>query len=307
MVTLTVAASGGEDYTDIPDAEAAIPDNPSDDYTILVVEAAAYSAPTLNTPNSNGRALLLLADAGVRVEELSDAEGTSKARLSGFTTVSGTGWTIDGFGIIGTALPSETCTIKNCMFIGAESGDDALEADALLKTLTLVNCGFSGYGRDCVRVLGTFTANIFHCSLLTAAGRHGINVAVGATCVAKGVVVQDGTTASGNNFNGAYGGASDWNVSQDATAPGAASLTSQSGVFTNIGSGTQDLTLDGSPTVDIVDRTGFPASTDEDIAGTSRPATDADAGGYQTPAAPGGTFYRRSLSGRAGSRAPAGV
>jgi len=292
----------GGDYADVGAWEASIAD--VDDETGTAIESADITTGlgvTLNPANTGPWAYLLTADASNAIAAATYASGSSKARLTttlgSALVVSGTGWTVEKLAIFSTAASlvvdfQESGTLRRFYVRNTLSGNGIILGTAG-KALILDN--------GIVEIIGTLavafgtvvaaTVTAYQVSVLMPSGGYaGVYVANG-TVDCYGVMVQG--SASDNwrdDGGGTFGG--DYNLSQNTDAPGANSVHSTSGLYTNTTATSEDFALTSSPA--FVDRTGFPTDTDTDIVGTTRPATGADPGVWQTPPLPAATRPRCS-------------
>lgn len=241
------------------------------------------------------------------------AEAGSKARISvtgdGGLNLDGAGAVFEKIGVIYAAgtvgYVNRVATVRRCVFSG---GARSLRIDGNSGSIAgtvIDNCAFFGFTVEAVRCGGGADTTVVHCSAEAS------NSAFAAFEVGGGGATGNfyGNVAQGVPGNDSYFGTfnGDYNVSQDATAPGSASTKyarSTSGWFANTGAGTEDLSLAvgkqgwWAANKDAIDQTGWPADVATDIVGTAR-AAPIDPGVWQTPAAapPAATGYTLSLMG----------
>lgn len=272
------------DHASISDALAAS----SAGDTIRVIRAASVQSTTANVTLAN---ITIEAHPDCAITDPSDAEFDAKARIdcgaSEALSVDADGCTVRGIGIRASGSDAVVLTANGTNFVivdaivictGASQGLRCFFANS--PSAEAFNVAMWGDGTLCIRNTGTFTG--YGLSMYQPTGGRCVLAKAGGTTTINSSIAQgagDGFTDEGSALFG------DYNVSQDATAPGANSLLSQSGAFTNTSSGSEDLTLTSTTAYDIVNRSGYPTETDADIAGTARPATGADAGAWQNPAA----------------------
>lgn len=213
---------------------------------------------------------------------------TSRARVTvtsgNAVTISANGWTVERFCISSVSggqafRTGNTCTLQRMVL---KSETDTIRVTAGTVTISNVACLYpKNAGAFTVYVDGG-TTTCYQTSIISRSS--GIGFYAGSTVNCYGCVCQ-GTTS--NNYFSAGG---NYNVAQGTGAPGANSVSSVSGVYTNSTDTTEDLSLTTGSWNSIVNRSGFPADTDTDIVGTSRPSTGADPGVWQT--AGGGSTTR---------------
>lgn len=289
--------SGGDD-ADIPTWEAQIDD--SDSETGTCIQSAALdggSQVTYNVTLTGGHAALLTANAGSAVAAPTWAALTSKARIegSGFSpifNISGDGLTVEKIGVRATsgnahaiATAIGTFAIRRCVLSGSGTPCGGLSVNT--GTVTVSNCAAFAAPAEIGFGLVSGTLNLYHCSVggSTFAGFYQSSGAMSAyACVAQGNVF---------DFFGSIGG--DYNVSEDASAPGSAATKyarSSAGWFTNETATSEDFSLVAgkqgwwAANKDAIDQTGWPADVGTDIVGTTRTAP-IDPGVWQTPAGGG--------------------
>lgn len=284
MVSTTIGAAGT--YPDIDTWESSTVDGDNATGTCLDSADLATAAIIENIANTGSWIYLLTANSSCEITSPTYANATSKARLSVASgtplTISGTGFVCERIAVIDSAGANQAIrvnsatTLYRLIVLGGNFYTIYSSANVTASNLMLTG-GFSAGTLTWYHDSGTITNH--HCSLESRSSGAGF-YNNGTGCVCNGSVVNGSTS---NNFNSCTG---NYNVAQAATAPGAQSLTSQTGVFTSLTAGSQDFRLTSSVTYAIVNRSGYPTETNTDIAGTSRPSTGADAGCWQNPAAP---------------------
>lgn len=170
-----------------------------------------YNATTSYRLETGGNPLIV-ADGFVRLERLQ----ISAVNNNALYTDGGS----DGLRVIGCYLRAT----------GSFAGNRGAYFGAGAATAYFVNCVFEAAG-DCIMV-DAGTAYIYNC---IAAGNSfgvaaGFNRSAG-TAIVKNCLVTNATT----DFSGAFDAASDYNASEDATAPGAHSRTGQTFTFAGAG------------------------------------------------------------------------
>jgi len=296
------------DYTSIASWEAAIANTDDETGTVItMVSPTETSTVAINASNSGGYIYLLTADGTTFINAPTYTAQTTRARIqadggtsNGVILVNTTGVIIEKLGITSTTAvygfciySKQTCTVRRCGFRGTGTYYDGVYADTNAQTLTVSNI-FAIQDSDAAVVAVAsniaITINVYQSScLIISAGAAWSFGAVqdgtgAATVNCYGCIVQGGSGAQGGQYivtgGGTLGG--NYNVAGDTSAPGANSLQSQSGAFTNVTATTDDYSLTSSTNWDIVDRTGFPSDTNTDIRGMIRPSNGADAGVWQS-------------------------
>ncbi len=289
MRSKTIQHTGGApDYTSIALWEASIADTDDETGTQTSAEAQDTAPVTLNA-TSTGHVYLLTADSGSAVSAATRANANAKTRIdvgAGGTalTIASAGFVVEKTSFRSTndrALRIEaSTTIRRAGLFGQDKAISVASG-----TSTASNC--FGVGGDIGVITDTgSTITLYQCSFIMPSGNRAA-YASGGTIVVLGCVSQG--TAGVSDFwvlGGVFTG-SNYNVTQDASAVGANSLTSQSGAFTDMTTNSEDFALTSASTYAIVNRSGFPSDTDTDVVGTTRPSTGADAGAWQNVAASG--------------------
>lgn len=271
------------DYTSVANWEAAIDGNNQTGTVIYIAGAIDSSTVTLDAAYTG---MLLTAHADAAVNAPTYAAATSRARISvggggndSCLYVTGDGWTVEKLALIQPSVSANRCFrvqltgtvyLRRCVLVGT----DYIQLHNQGGTCVASNCAFFGSA-----LYAGHNATFYHCSASSAS--IGFNE---SACY--GCVVQTASTCYGSCTG-------DYNVSEDATAPGSASTKyarSTSGWFTNTSAGTEDLSLVAgkqgwwASNKDAIDQTGWPGDVATDIVGTSR-AAPIDPGVWQTPAA----------------------
>ena len=294
MATWSIKPGGGGDFTSCQAANDSGSVSTGD--TLSLDEDSECQAGTLVLT----KGLSIVAGAGHEITAPTQAQATSKARIraidgalaGGDVNVIGIGLNIgNSAGTFGRCLfATDDVVVRNCVFNGGGGGggNDQEGIRAFGAAVVVENCAFFGFneinGRAILVV--SMTCDIFATSILTYSGGTQISgiFRFGGTATASGTIIQGGD--AGSNFRGTVGG--DYNVSEDATAPGAGSQTGVSGSFTTDTVGSEDLALTASNA--FVDRTGFPVATDLDMSGASVPSSNADPGCLQFSGTPPSYF-----------------
>lgn len=286
MTTFHIASSGGT-YTSFQTGHDNIPSNPTDDYTLSGESSTAFDSGgvTLSVSNSNARAFLITVISANRFTAPTSAQAAAACRINSTSnpaiTVTGSGWTIEYISLIsggGVTLQVTGATVKvrYCLITG---GSTYLVRQQTSGTLTMIsNAVFDSAGSGVFSYYNEAgTLNAHHETFISRI--NGLGMYEGGT------VTANGCAGDGSGFGDFYssGPSGNYNCSHDSTAPGANSLINKTGVFVAITTGSANLTLSGSPVVNVVNRSGYPTDTDYDCVGTARPSTGADCGCWQTP------------------------
>lgn len=308
MANETIGSGGTYNRTSIANWEANLTENGTG--TVMKAEATDTSTVTLDAQYT----VTLTADSSVAVSAPTYANATAKARIevaSGNAIyVSGTGtkaWTISKIACIGGGIihhHSSTLTVQRCFVRSPDDGIFAYGEGVIAAVINASNCAVVGTTSTTYENFatytdsGTATLTAYHCSSL--GNKYGFNE-INGTLNAYACVEQGAATSG---YTAGVGG--DYNVSQDATAPGSSSTKyyrSTSGWFANTNAGFEDLSLaagaqgkwvtDGK---DAIDQTGWPSDVATDIVGTTR-AAPIDPGVWQTPAAATGQPTIKRLGG----------
>lgn len=307
--------SATADYTSVASWESSIADVDDETGTIITKVAPTDSTQVTINAASTARAYLLTADSTCAVVAATRAEAGAKARLVGavktLLTISTTGVTVEkvaftasgaAAGYEGVVQVGDAATIRRGIVIddcGGSNSTILLLSSANGKTVVVDNVaeiGTSGSGIGSTPWVNSGTLKVYHGSLLLVSGSYaGYYSAGSGTLECRACVVQGKT---GGNFGGDGTAGGDFNVSQDATAPGVSATSryrSTTGWFNVETSGSEDLSLataakgkwvtDGK---DAIDQSGWPADVATDIVGTVRSAP-IDPGVWQTPGAVGGS------------------
>lgn len=303
-VSSTIKTSGGT-FTTVAAWDAAILDGDNEigsceSSAALQTGGCTFAAPNTGTPKWTR---LLTAASANAVAAPTYSECTSKARIEHTSpgllarafTISGHGYTIEKIGIyvnngvlsygFGTSGAYDV-TLRRCAFYMDNcQGQIYIDNGGTWTIDNMAIFGGCNGGDQLFVTYGAGTVNVYNSSIASSQNPYQTVQRDAGTLNCYGVIVQD--SGGGNaDFAGTIGG--NYNVSRDATAPGANSIVSVSGVYTDRGAGTQDLSLTSGSWNGIVNRSGFPSDTDTDITGTTRPSTGADPGCWQTPSAPAG-------------------
>lgn len=242
-----IQTSGG-DRTSFSDWESNIPANPTEAYTGQLNEAMDGGAVTMNVSNSSAVDLTLTVVAAYRFY--------NQTGWPNCAAVEGLGGRIESAGgvnvvdilvdnvvvewldlsstdspIVRTGTASITGTARNCIIRDTPTTTGAIISAA--GTLLVHNCFIYSCLRG-ARVNGA-TLNMYNCTVFD--------------CSAIGIYRQAGTLNAYNcisvgnakDFSGTIGG--NYNISSDATAPGANSFTNEtaSTILEDVGAGTEDL------------------------------------------------------------------
>lgn len=277
--------SATADYTSIADWEDSIADTDDETGTAITKVAALQTAgiALLAVPTS-GRQYLLTADSSTYVNAATHEAATSRARIdvsSGYAIgVFDLGWTVEKIAIHNSdsgnnafisdgsyASGAFTTYFRRCVVAGAAGHVVSWNA-----YVTLIASNIASYGSGGAYVCGSSsTLTLYNCSGCQLAGYtfvHSSGTATANGCISGG--------GANDNFYGTWGG--NYNVSRDASAPGANSLLSQIEPFIETLAGYEDLRPNGRVDVRIVNRSGYPSDTDTGIDGTARASTSAPAG-----------------------------
>lgn len=304
------------DYGSIAAWHATLGTNETATGTIIRISAAVdTSTVTLSAGGTGTRTVTAHADAMLNAPTYSAA--TSRARVvpssvNGFD-VSGSGWVLEKFSIPNTVggycycINTSAAVVARRMWLSTDTSDLGSRgfSQSAAVTSTLSNVAIGPVGQfGIINLDGTI--NCYQTSVLSDPGggqRAAVLAVLGSSVINVYACVAQGVSTDGALFETLSGGTlgGDYNVSQDATAPGSSSTKyyrSTSGWFANTGAGTEDLSLaagaqgkwvtDGK---DAIDQTGWPADVATDIVGTSR-AAPIDPGVWQTPAAAGGMLNK---------------
>jgi len=281
--------------TGIAGWEATITDVDSFTGTIITkVNPTDTSTVTLNATLTSGRTALLTADSSTYVNAPTYAAATTRARVTGAVTVTSNNFVLEKFSVVISASATNgveadgSVTIRR-MVVWASDGICIDSRSNTGRTYTVTNCALitetNNSGRAClVGYSQNNTWYVYHNSLLAAvSGVYGCIYHDTGTMYLYANVMQGYGVCFGGNLGA---GSGDYNVSQDATAPGSNSWKSMSGVFENTGATTWNLALkDGynKARFSVPDYSAY-TDGDTDIAGTTRVSGLRDAGCWQSPA-----------------------
>src|SRR6185436_4665560 len=281
------------DYTTFNSWISSIPSTPNDDETgtSIYIQAATDTTKVDLNKDTTSYQLLLTAHALAYVNAPTYAAATSRARISvsSGTAVdfNGRNWTVEKIGIVGGSIynafaSNNGVTVRNIVIVSG--GSDTVNCQVTCDLgciMTQINiAAITTAGATGIAAIRGSSAVAYQCSAVGGSGRGFLAGSDDSSYPVSGCIA---TGFGGSDFlqNGVMTG--NYNVSSDTSAHGANSLISQAGVFANTSAGTEDLTLTSAVTYAIVNRSGFPSDTDTDIAGTTRPVGQADAGCWENP------------------------
>lgn len=251
--------------------------------------------------------VVLTASDGAKLAAATYASGNAKARMSGASatlTWDSDSGIVEKLSIFTTGahafvLTATSVKVRRCYIRATGGTTDAVHVDGSYSA-TITNCMLQSTGADagvlgCLNGANLTVQNVS--GLMGSSSYVGFGTYLATALVTDGCIMQGKGSDNWKNDSGT-GATGDYNVEQAAsTSPGAHDLHSQSGVYTDTGSTTEDFALTSAVTYAIVNRSGFDSDTDTDLVGTSRPSTGADAGVWQNPAAGGGfssAFFREN-------------
>lgn len=300
-ITFTVGSDVGDDYSSWATAEAAIPADPVEHYTLTAARDEELSGGvTVNASNGNAVQILLTAVAGARrsaTDPLRYGYGariTSSGRAASIQTA---GVIVEWLALKCTAGGWETFTIFNASGIGrylvieAPAGVYGAQLyinDCLLHdSAILATAATSSYALSLSRiggVGGATDARVWRCTVFSRSStKNPVFVYAGSasanTMDARNVLAWSTTgiacyAVQAGAFPGEFAATADYLAGSDASAATYAATTSYASIsdpFANSGAGVEDLHLAGEDTAAAIPGADLSGTIDEfDVEGQSR-------------------------------------